>query len=87
MKTDEIAEKIKEIIIDVLEADIPFDEIDNEEMLLDGQLGIDSLAVIQIIDQIEDSFEISISEEEISSDILSSIDTLTFFISEKINQN
>lgn len=55
-------EKIKEIISDVL--DIPVDEIHEDSTFLDD-LGADSLDVVQIVMQLEDTFDIQIPDEAI----------------------
>jgi len=61
MDRNEILEKIQEVVVDRLEADV--DEITEESHFIDD-LGADSLDVVELIMGLEDEFDIEISDEE-----------------------
>lgn len=85
MELLEIELKIKEIVVELLELDIDPEEIDSDELLIEGGINIDSLALIQIIDNIEEIFNIECDEEEIGGEIFTSIKTLALFVENKLN--
>jgi acyl carrier protein len=84
MKREKISNDIKNILIQILNLEIEPEDIDNDTLLLDGEIYIDSLAIIQIINMIEETFDIVCNEEEINSELLSSVTTLTDFVCQKI---
>jgi acyl carrier protein len=77
---------IKSILVDVLELDIDPAEIGDEELLFDGQLGMDSTAVIEVLTGIEDAFEIQFEDEEIGPDLFRSVSSLARAVDRHLGQ-
>lgn len=64
MKKEEIAEKLKEIIVDKIGLD--YDEIEMDSNFI-NDLGCDSLDVVDLIIEVESVFNIHISDKEIEN--------------------
>ncbi|MDO8879829.1 MAG: acyl carrier protein [Coriobacteriia bacterium] len=64
MEHDEIYAKVKEVIVDQLSADE--DDVSPEASFIDD-LGADSLDIVELVMALEDSFSISIPDEEAES--------------------
>lgn len=77
--------KVKEILVECLSLDMEPYEVENDEALFDGDLGLDSVSVLELVTAIEDYFSIEIEDEEFSSDIFISAKALAQFITQKIN--
>lgn len=65
MTTDEfkIIDKLKHILVDKLEVDIPVQEIDPRDGFV-AVLGLDSIGFIELRYQCEDAFDIKIGDED-----------------------
>jgi len=77
-----VANKIKEIISERLDLDIPIAGI-NEIAGLASEVGVDSIGFIELKFQCEEEFKIQIDEEEFVPEHFFSVDTLSRFILEK----
>ncbi|MGR5979961.1 acyl carrier protein [Bacillus cereus] len=60
-------------------------EIPNDSNLID-YYNIDSIMVLEILLKIEQTFEIEIPDEELSVDLVSTVESLTTYIIEKLNK-
>lgn len=83
MDVSEVKEKVKNIIIESLNLDISADEIDGSD--LKNEFMINSVDVISIFVFIENIFNIEIKDEDLSVELISSLDKITNFILSKIN--
>ena len=66
MGTEEIFEKVKEVIVDQL--GVPEENVTNEATFLDD-LGADSLDIVELIMALEEAFDIEIPDEEVEKAI------------------
>jgi acyl carrier protein len=60
-----IREQIKRILVDVLELDIPPEQIRDNDMLFAHGMGVDSVEALEIVKVMEERFSIRIAEDEI----------------------
>jgi acyl carrier protein len=82
---DSIKEKLRGVIVYDLDANIDVADLRDDVSLYDDGLGLDSIAIINLIVLIEKKFDINFEEHEISSDIFRSIDHLSRYISSKVS--
>lgn len=80
MEKKEIYEKMKSIIMETLEVE-NWDDVSNDDFFT--SLGIDSLMALEILVRIEQGFDIEISDDDLSIDLLSSMDNLVEYVYEK----
>lgn len=78
---EEIKAVLREIFVGTLR--LPRDSTRIEEGNLIVQCGIDSLGLMEIITRIENTFQITIEEDEISPTLVNSFDTLATYIAKK----
>lgn len=79
-----IKEKIKEILVNDLDANIDPASLKDDVSLYDDGLGLDSIAIINFIVLIEQKFDIAFEGEEISSRLFGNINNLAEFIEVKL---
>ena len=85
MEQSEIVKKVK----DYIEKNFVYDQetkLKNDESLLDTGL-VDSTGILEVVSFIEETYEISIQDEEMIPDNLDSIDKIASFIMRKKNKS
>jgi acyl carrier protein len=61
----EIVAQLKAIIADQLEVNLVADEIDEQDSFFEGGMGIDSVAVVELIVITEDHFGVEFADEDL----------------------
>ena len=79
-----IMDQLKEIIVKKLDVNLTLDEIDENVSLYEDGLGLDSIAIVDLIVTIEKDFSISIEDDELNADLFKNLSTLAEFIQAKI---
>jgi acyl carrier protein len=82
---DTIMNQLKEIIANKLDVNLKLDEIAENVSLYEDGLGLDSIAIVDLIVSIEKGFSISIQDEELNADLFRNLTTLADFIRGKVN--
>jgi len=78
---DSLMEELKGGIIEALELeDLTPEEIDNDEQLVGGDLGIDSIDVLEMVMMIEENYGVKINNQKIGREVFKSIRTLAEYI-------
>ena len=76
-------EQVKRLLADTLGLGARAAALEADSALLGSVPELDSNAVIQIITELEQRFEISIDDDEISADLFESVGSLTAFVDHK----
>ena len=82
--SEPILNQLKDIIVNTLDVNITYDEIDENASLYEDGLGLDSIAIVDLIVSIEKEFSIAIDDDELNADLFKSLNTLVAFIQTKI---
>ena len=82
--SDEIANQLKQILLDVLRLDIPLEAIKDQTNLYD--LGLESLNVVELLTDAETEFDIIVDVEDLSEDLFARFGNLRRYIQEKVNE-
>ena len=72
MNLENVKNELKEIIIESLELDITKDEISGNDLI--NELTINSVDALEILVRVETKYDIIIPDEDLSSDLISSLD-------------
>lgn len=80
MKRDEIIVKIKEIIGEAIENG---QNLQEKEDLLESR-GLRSIDAIRIMVMVEDAFNIEVEDQDLSIELIRTIDNLTDYIEKKV---
>ena len=78
---DQLINELKVKIIETLELpDITTDDIDEEDQLIGGDLGLDSIDALELVMMIEKDYSVKIDNKEIGEKALASVKALAQYI-------
>ena len=75
-----IEHRVKQVIIRTLSLEVDADEIDDEDELFGGGLGINSMVTIEIIVGLEEEFGIEVPDEELRVELFDSVQTMADYV-------
>ena len=75
-----IEHRIKQVIIRTLSLEVDADEIDDEDALFGGGLGLNSMATIEIIVGLEEEFGIEVPDEDLRVELFDSVQTMADYV-------
>ena len=75
-----IEHRVKQVIIRTLSLEVDAEEIDDEDALFGGGLGINSMATIEIIVGLEEEFDIEVPDEDLRVELFDSVQTMADYI-------
>jgi acyl carrier protein len=81
---DSVRSKIKEILVNDLDANVNAEDVRDEVSLYEDGIGLDSISVVNLIVLIEKKFSISFEDADLNYYLFSSINHLTEVICKKI---
>jgi acyl carrier protein len=82
-----ITDQLKKIIANDLDVNLKIEEIDENASLFEDGLAIDSLAIVELISLIEETFDFEFSEDDINPNNFESLKVLSTLIEQKVNRN
>ena len=77
---DTLAEQVKTAIVRCLRMPIKPEEITDDMLLFDEGLGLDSIDALEIVLELQRTFGVEISDEQVGKRVLRSISTIVGFI-------
>ena len=75
-----IEHRVKQVIIRTLSLEVDANEIDDEDQLFGGGLGINSMATIEIIVGLEEEFGIEVPDEDLRVELFDSVQTMADYV-------
>ncbi len=81
---EHIVKQLKQIISEKLDVNLKIEEIDGDVSLFEDGLGLDSIAIVDLIVNIEKEFSIEIADDELNPGLFKSLAVLADFIAGKI---
>jgi acyl carrier protein len=79
-------EEVKNILSDVLSLGERKNSLTADSMLLGDLPELDSMAVVNVITALEDHFDISVDDDEISAKTFETLGSLTGFVEQKLSE-
>ncbi|MYD61571.1 MAG: acyl carrier protein [Gemmatimonadetes bacterium] len=75
-----IEHRVKQVIIRTLSLEVDADEIDDEDELFGGGLGLNSMATIEILVGLEEEFGIEVPDEDLRVELFDSVQTMADYV-------
>ncbi len=78
---DELIQELKKKLIEILNlSDLSPEDIDENEQLVGGDLGIDSIDVLEMVVMVEKEYDVVINNKEIGEKVFSTLAALAEYI-------
>ena len=77
---DDLKIQIKQTIVRALNLEIAPEEIGDSDVLFGGEMGLNSMAMVELVVGIEDEFDLEISDEDLSAEVFKSVQTIEDYI-------
>ncbi len=81
----DVVEQLRKIIAEKLDVNLTYDEVDPQVSLFEEGLGMDSIAVMEFITQIEKHFGFKFTEDELDMERFQSVNVVADMIKEKLS--
>lgn len=76
-------DQLKHLIAEELDVRIELAEIELDASLLEDGLGLDSIAIVELITLIEEKFEVEFDEDDLDMEAFANVRTLSQWIEER----
>ena len=83
---DDIKQKLKDIIVNDLDANINEGDIRDDISLFEDGIGLDSITIVNFIVEIEKKFHFSFGDDEVTARLFGSLNSLAGFIQSKTGE-
>ncbi|OLT59304.1 acyl carrier protein [Moorena bouillonii] len=84
LNSETVVKQLKEIIATEVDANLELEDIDENASLFEDGLGLDSLAIMQLITSIERHFWLRFTDDDISPDNFEDLTILSELIASKL---
>ena len=81
---ESLKDKIKQIIVSKYMRNITPEQIQNDELLFGGKLGLDSIFLLEIMISLEDEFDIVIADEDLRIELFLSVNSMAEYVESKL---
>jgi len=82
---NEITQQLKKIIANDLDVNVNQENLVDNVSLLEGGIGLDSIAVMELISILEQTFGFTFSDDDLNMEAFQTLTTLSEFVSQKVS--
>ncbi len=82
---NEITQQLKKIIANDLDVNVNQESLVDDVCLLEGGIGLDSIAVMELISILEQTFGFTFSDDDLNMEAFQTLSTLSDFITQKVS--
>ncbi len=81
MSSEQVIEKIKRIVVEDLDVNLSYDDLDETVPLFEEGLGLDSVVLVELISFIEKRFNIQLGDEALNMDTFKNLRSVAQVVS------
>jgi acyl carrier protein len=80
MMSDQVLEKVKRIVVEDLDLNLSYDDVDETVPLFEEGLGLDSVILVELISFIEERFNIQLGDEALNTETFKNLQSVAHII-------
>jgi acyl carrier protein len=84
MQSDIVIEKVKRIVVEDLDVNLAYEDLDETVPLFEEGLGLDSVVLVELISFIEKRFNIELGDEALNMDTFKNLRSVANVICEQL---
>ena len=84
MQSEIVIEKVKRIVVEDLDVNLSYEDLDETVPLFEEGLGLDSVVLVELISFIEKRFNIELGDEALNMDTFKNLQSVAKVISEQL---
>ena len=84
--SDQVLEKVKRIVVEDLDVNLTYEELDETLPLFEEGLALDSVVLVELISFIEKRFNIVLHDDVLSMETFESLQSVARVVSEQLEQ-
>ena len=82
-EVNKMIDTLKRLLVEKINTALTPEEIDADASILEGELGLDSIMLVEFISLLEDGFDLTFGENELTMDVFTNLRTLAEFLVRK----
>ena len=82
--SDQVLERIKRIVVEDLDLNLSYEDLDDTVPLFEGGLALDSVIVVELISFIEKRFQIELGDEALNVETFQNLQSVARVIREQL---
>lgn len=80
MLPERIEDRVKRVIVGTLSLEIDPAEIEDADVLFGGEMGLNSMAMIELVIGLEEEFGFEVSDEDLRAEVFESVQTMSDYV-------
>jgi acyl carrier protein len=84
--SDPVLEKVKRIVVEDLDVNLTYEDLDETVPLFEDGLALDSVVLVELISFIEKRFNIALHDDVLSMETFQSLQSVARVVSEQLEQ-
>jgi acyl carrier protein len=81
--TEDVKDRIKKVLVLNVLKDMSAQDIENDTSLIDLGVGLDSVTTLELVVALEEEFQVTVDEGDITPEILQTVDSIAAYLAGK----
>ncbi|MFL6198924.1 MAG: acyl carrier protein [Thermoanaerobaculia bacterium] len=84
MMSEQVVERIKKIVVEDLDVNLTYDDLDETVPLFEEGLGLDSVVLVELISFIEKRFDIQLQDDVLNTEAFKNLQSIARVIGDQL---
>ena len=84
--SDHVEERVKRVLAERIPLSVRVEDLKDDTPLIGGGLGLDSVALLQLVVGLEEEFGIQVDEAEVNVDLFADVSSVAAYVRRKLGE-